>query len=166
SVDLWIRSPVDDADLEVNLSEVRPDGQEMFIQSGWLRASLRRLSAKATELWPDHAYRKEDEAMLVPGVWTFARVGTAGFSHVLGAGSRLRVAVDTPGDSRARWQFALKTFPGTVRYDIAHSAAHPSSVALPVLPGVTAPSPLPPCPSLRAQQCRAFADYKNTPAAP
>ena len=32
---------VDDADLEVNLTEVRPDGQEMYVQSGWLRASYR-----------------------------------------------------------------------------------------------------------------------------
>src|SRR6185503_17119524 len=146
SVDLWIRSPVDDADLEVNLSEVRPDGQEMYIQSGWLRASLRKLSATATELWPDHTYRKEDEALLVPGQWTEARVGIAGFSHVFRAGSRVRIVVDTPGDSRVRWQFSLKPFPGTVRYDVAHSSAQPSSVVLPVLQGMTAPSKLPPCP--------------------
>src|SRR5262249_10503770 len=107
SVDLWIRSPVDDADIEVNLSEVRPDGQEMFVQSGWLRASLRKLAASATELWPDHTYTKEDETLLVPGDWTQARVGVAAFGHVFRAGSRIRVMVDTPGDSRAAWQFAL-----------------------------------------------------------
>jgi predicted acyl esterase len=166
SVDLWIRSPVDDADLEVNLSEVRPDGQEMYIQSGWLRASLRKLSATATELWPDHTYRKEDLAPLVPGEWTAARVGIAGFGHVFRAGSQIRISVDTPGDSRVRWQFALKPFRGMVRYDVAHSSVHPSSVVLPVLPGVAAPSPLPACPSLRAQQCRAHAPYTNTKAAP
>jgi hypothetical protein len=166
SVDLWIRSPVDDADLEVNLSEVRPDGQEMFVQSGWLRASMRKPSATATELWPDHTYTQADAALLVPGEWTLARVGIAGFGHVFRAGSRIRVMVDTPGDSRARWQFALKQFPNPVSYDVAHSSAYPSSLVLPVLPGVVVPSPLPPCPSLRAQQCRAFAPYKNTPSAP
>ena len=45
---------VDDADVEVNLSEVRPDGQEMYVQSGWLRASHRALDPKSTELWPEH----------------------------------------------------------------------------------------------------------------
>ena len=166
SVDLWIRSPVDDADLEVNLTEVRPDGQERYIQSGWLRASLRKLSASATVLWPDHTYRQPDATPLVPGAWTQARVGIAGFSHVFRAGSRIRVTVDTPGDSRAAWQFALKPFPGKVLYDVGQSSAYPSSVVLPVLPGVAATTPLPPCPSLRGQQCRTHAPYVNTPSVP
>jgi hypothetical protein len=166
SVDVWIRSPVDDADIEVNLSEVRPDGKEMFVQSGWLRASLRELADEATELWPSHTFRKEHEAPLTPGEWTPLRVGIAAFSHAFRAGSRVRVAVDTPGDSRARWQFALKEFPGDVRYDVAHSSAYPSSVVLPVLKGVASGTPLPPCPSLRGQQCRDHVAYTNTPAAP
>ncbi len=166
SVDLWIRSQVDDADLEVNLTEVRPDGQERYVQSGWLRASLRKLAQSATELWPEHTYRQGDEALLVPHQWTPARVGIAGFSHVFRAGSRIRVSVDTPGDSRAAWQFGLKTFPGTVSYDIAHDATHPSSVVLPVLQAVSSSTPLPPCPSLRAQQCRAYAAYTNVPSSP
>jgi predicted acyl esterase len=166
SVDLWIRSPVDDADIEVNLSEVRPDGKEMFIQSGWLRASLRELAKEATELWPEPTFRKEHESPLTKGQWTPIRVGIAGFSHAFRAASRIRVAVDTPGDSRARWQFALKEFPGDVRYDVAHSSARPSSVALPVIKDAVSGAPLPPCPSLRGQPCRDHAVYTNTPAAP
>jgi len=166
SVDVWLRSPVDDADLEANLTEIRPDGQERYIQSGWLRASLRKLAPSATELWPEHTYRKEDEALLVPGEWTEARIGVAGFSHVFRKGSRIRVTVDTPGDSRASWQFALKPFPGAVTYDVAHSAMYPSSVALPVIQGAAITTPLPACPSLRAQQCRAYAPYTNVAASP
>jgi hypothetical protein len=37
-------------------------------------------------------------------------------------------------------------------------------VVLPVLTGVTAPSPLPAGPSVRGQQCRPYAAYVNTPA--
>lgn len=166
SVDLWIRSPVDDADVEVNLIDVRPDGQERYIQSGWLRASVRKLSDKSTALWPDPTYRAEDVAPLVPGEWTPARVGIAGFAHVFRTGSRVRVSVDTPGDSRARWQFALKTFPTAVTYDVAHNAAMPSSVVLPVIPNMTASTPLPDCPSLRGQQCRTYMPYTNVASAP
>ncbi|MFO0548750.1 MAG: CocE/NonD family hydrolase [Polyangiaceae bacterium] len=166
SVDLWVRAPVDDADLEVNLTEVRPDGQEMYVQSGWLRASLRALAPEATELWPEHTYRQSDEALLVPGEWTLVRVGIAGFSHVFRAGSRIRISVDTPGDSRAEWRFDLKQFPSAVAYDIGASVEHPSSIVLPVLTNVTSPTSLPPCPSLRGQQCRAFVPYTNVPAAP
>ena len=60
SVDLWLDSTVDDADLEVNLTEVRPDGQEMYVQSGWLRASYRELGPDATELWPAPTYQQQD----------------------------------------------------------------------------------------------------------
>ena len=45
SVDLWVRSSKPDVDLEVTISEVRPDGQETYVQSGWLRASQRALDA-------------------------------------------------------------------------------------------------------------------------
>ena len=166
SVDLWVRSPVDDADLEVNLLEVRPDGQERFVQSGWLRASLRKLATSATELWPEHTYREPDEALLVPGAWVEARVGITAFSHVFRSGSRIRVTVDTPGDSRASWQFGLKTFPGEVRYDVGHDAGHASSVVLPVLEGVAIDTALPACPSLRGQQCRAYTPYNNVAASP
>ena len=36
-----------DTDLEVTFSEIRPDGQEIYVQSGWLRASHRALDASA-----------------------------------------------------------------------------------------------------------------------
>jgi len=166
SVDLWLRSPVDDADLEVNLSEIRPDGQEMFVQSGWLRASVRKLGASSTELLPEPTYQEADAAPLVPGEWTSVRVGTAAFGHVFRKGSRIRISIDTPGDSRARWTFDLKPFTGDVQYDVAHSSMYPSSVVLPVLAGKSATTPLPPCPSLRGQQCRVYQPYMNVPAMP
>ena len=46
SVDLWLRSSADDTDLQVTLTEIRPDGLETYVQSGWLRASHRKLGRK------------------------------------------------------------------------------------------------------------------------
>ncbi len=168
SVDLWVRSPVDDADLEANLSEIRPDGQERYVQSGWLRASLRALGPDSTPLWPSPTFLEQDAAPLVPGEWSEARVGIPAFAHVFRAGSRIRISVDTPGDSRAAWTFVLKTFSGPVSYDIGHDAAHPSSIALPVvvIAGAPVATPLPPCPSLRGEQCRDYQPYANVPSAP
>ncbi len=166
SVDLWLNSPVDDADLEVTLSEVRPDGSEVYVQSGWLRAGHRKPGPKATPLWPAQTLEEGAWAPLPPGEWTPVRVGTAGFGHVLRASSRLRVSVDTPGGTRADWRFALKPFPAAVAYAVGHDAAHPSKVVLPRLLGVTAPAGLPPCPSLRGQPCRAYRPYTNSPATP
>ena len=42
-VDLWVKSTEANTDLQVSLTEVRPDGQEMYVQDGWLRASNRKL---------------------------------------------------------------------------------------------------------------------------
>ncbi|HUS67533.1 MAG TPA: CocE/NonD family hydrolase C-terminal non-catalytic domain-containing protein, partial [Kofleriaceae bacterium] len=164
SVDLWLKSPVDDADLEVNLIEVRPDGSEMYVQSGWVRAGHRKPGPDATELWPAPTYMEKDWAPLPIDTWTEVRVAIAGFGHVFRTGSRIRVTVDTPGDSRAEWRFANKPFPAGTRYAIGHDQAHPSSVALPLIDGMAAPTPLPACPSLRGQPCRPHAAYANTPA--
>ncbi len=171
SVDFWIRSlaaDVTDADLEVNLTEVRADGQERYVQSGWLRASFRKLTAAATDLWPEPSLEQSDTAPLVVGQWTKVRVAIAGFGHVFRKGARIRIAIDTPGDSRASWRFSLKTWPHPVSYDVAHAADYPSSVALPVISGAQLPvtAAIPACPSLRGQQCRAFVDAANTPAVP
>ncbi|MEW6433416.1 MAG: CocE/NonD family hydrolase [Myxococcota bacterium] len=163
SVDLWLSSPVDDADLEVTLSEVRPDGQEVYVQSGWLRAGHRKPGPAATDFWPAQTLTEAAWSPLRPGEWTRTRVGTAGFAHVLRAGSRVRVSVDTPGGVRADWRFALKTFDGPVTYGVGHDAAHPSRVVLPRLEGVTAPVGAPPCPSLRGQPCRTHEAFANTP---
>lgn len=164
SADLWVRSTVDDADLEINLTEVRPDGQEMYVQSGWLRASFRALGADSTALWPSPTYLEKDAAPLPAGEWSLVRVPIPGFGHVFRAGSRLRVSVDTPGDSRAEWRFHLKTFPGEAWHSVGHSSAQPSSIALPLVPGVAVPTPLPACPSLRGQQCRPYKPVPNVAA--
>jgi hypothetical protein len=95
-------------------------------------------------------------APLPIGEWAQVRVGTAGFAHAVRAGSRVRLSVDTPGGVRSEWRFANKTFDGTVTYEVGQDSAHPSQVVLPRLVGVKAQSPLPPCPSLRGQPCRAW----------
>lgn len=161
SVDLWVRSTADDADLEVTLSEIRPDGNEMYIQSGWLRTSLRALADDATELRPTKTWREEDLAPLTPGEWVEARVEVFAFAHVFRAGSKIRVSVDTPGNSRAEWRFNLKTFTEDVDISIGHSATYPSSLVLPVIPGAEIPNPMPPCPSLRGQMCRPYTAFEN-----
>jgi len=163
SADLYVQSNVDDADLQVTISEVRPDGKEMYVQSGWLRASYRALAQSATELWPEHTWLYADTAPLPSGQWTLVRVPIAGFGHAFRAGSKLRLTIDTPGGTRAEWRFQLKTFPNGATHSIGHSSIAPSSVALPLLAGETVPTPLPPCPSLRGQPCRDYAPFVNRP---
>src|SRR3712207_8198011 len=41
---LWVRSSTRDVDLQATISEVTPDGHETFVQNGYIRASMRKLS--------------------------------------------------------------------------------------------------------------------------
>lgn len=84
--------------------------------------------------------------------------------HVFRAGSRIRIQIDTPGDSRELWEFLLLETRTDIRHSIAHQAAHPSSVVLPVIEGALVPvdAELPTCPSLRGQPCHVYEPYVNT----
>ncbi len=163
SVDLWIRSTATEADLEVSLTDVRPDGQEGYVQSGWLRASHRHLSDTSTELLPVHTHLEADAEDLAPGEWTEARILLMPFAHVFRAGSRIRVSVDTPGASRAEWQFILADLDDQVRHSVAHSSEQPSSVVLPIVSGVDVPTERPACNALRGQPCRDYVPSDNAP---
>jgi hypothetical protein len=161
SIDLHIQSTAQDADLEVILSEVRDDGNETYVQAGWLRASQRFLSPQATLYRPVKTHREADARTLPAGEWAAARVELFPFAHVFRAGSRIRIQIDTPGDSRELWRFMLLEYEEEVTNYVAHSALHPSSVLLPVIPDVEVPTDPPPCPGLRAQPCRAWEPYYN-----
>ncbi len=47
---------------------------------------------------------------------------------------------------------------------IANSAQMPSKVLLPVVPGVSVPTALPPCPGLRAEPSRSYQAFVNRTA--
>ena len=155
SVDLWLRSSATDTDLETTLTEIRPDGHEVYVQNGWLRASHRALDASAsTALQPSHSDAEADAAPLPAGQFVEARVALFPFAHVFRPGSRLRITVEAPGGNRPFWTFADLPANGSVVNEVAHSVGHASKVVLPVIPNASAPTAAPPCGTLRGQPCR------------
>jgi predicted acyl esterase len=156
SVNLFLRSTAPDTDVEVTLTELRPDGQEIYVQNGWLRASHRALSPSSTKLQPVHPDTSASAKPLPQGKFVSARVALFPFAHIFRAGSRLRITVEAPGGNRPFWAFGDLAANGTVINDIAHSKGHESSVVLPVIPNPPAgiPAAYPPCGSLRGEPCR------------
>lgn len=154
-VDLWLGSDAPDVDVQVTVSEIRPDGTEVYVQSGWLRASHRRLDeSRSTPLQPYHTHLEADAEPLPEGELAELNVELFPFAHVFRAGSRLRVTIDAPGGTRPAWRFdAIAAPPGTMNR-IGLGGATPSRITLPVVdvPGV--PEAPPPCPGLRGQPCR------------
>jgi uncharacterized protein len=162
SVDLWLQSSALDTDLQVTLTEVRPDGKETYVQSGWLRASDRALAPDATTLRPVHPFTEAAVRPVYQGRFVTARVELFPFAHVFHKGSRLRVIIDAPGATRPRWQFDALPANATVVNQIGRGVKSPSSIVLPVVSGANLPDlGLPPCPSLRGQPCRTTAVIDN-----
>jgi len=158
SVDVWLRSSAADVDLEVLISEVRPDGQETYVQSGWLRASHRKLDRDAsTDLQPVHTHTRADSAPLPEGRVTLVRVPVFPFGHAFREGSQVRVVIQAPGGNRPRWAFDALPAEGSVVNEVSLGGRTPSRVVLPVVGGIEVTTPLPPCPALRGQPCRTYA---------
>lgn len=158
SVDLWIAADAEDVDLQVTLSELRPDGKEMLVQSGWLRASHRALDEGASiPLRPRHLHTAVSVAKLTPGERTPLRVELFPFAHVFRKSSKLRLSISGPGGAVNAWPWALDSLPGGFRVRIIHDQdIHPSSVVLPVVNPVdlTLPAALPHCDKVTLQPCR------------
>ena len=157
AVHAWIRAKAPDVDLQVTVSEVRPDGKETYVQSGYLRASMRKLDQrKSTLLEPILSLRREDSAKLPKGRFSKLIVPLYYQGHMYRAGSRIRVTVSAPGGDQPVWAFAETVPRHNTMVTIALSHKRPSRLILPFVPGVSAPTPLPPCPALRGEPCRAF----------
>ena len=153
SLDLWLSSTASDTDLQVTLTEVRPDGQETYVQRGWLRASHRKLDpARSTALRPYHTHLRADAQPLERLAPTFMRVEVFPFAHAFRAGSRLRLWIDAPTSHTGFWAFAPHPEP-TVN-TVLHDPDHPSRLVLGRLPRERAEAPLPECDVLRNQPCR------------
>ena len=78
------------------------------------------------------------------------------------AGSRIRITITAPNGDQPIWSFS-ETQPkkGNPTVAIARSKSMPSSLVLPVVPGVNVPTGLPPCPGLRGEPCRAYQAFVN-----
>ena len=162
ALQLWVRSSARNVDLQATISEVRPDGDEAFVQGGWLRTGGRKLDReRSTLLEPVPSFRKRDAKTLPKGRWVKVTIPLYYQGHVYRAGSRIRVIVSAPGGDQPTWAFAEAKPNGTPWVAVAHSREQPSRLVLPVVDGVEAPAGLPPCPGLRGQPCREYAPLDN-----
>ena len=162
SLDIWVKSSARDTDFQVTLSEVRPDGNETYVQNGWLRGSHRKLYPKrSTALDPVPTHLKKDAAPLSKRRYVLVRVPIYPVAHAFRAGSRIRVTVQAPGGDRPRWDFDTVD-KGNTRNTVALGGARASSLVLPVLAGATAKgTPLPPPTALRGEPNRAYKTASN-----
>jgi predicted acyl esterase len=158
----WVRSSKPNVDLQATVTEVRPDGKETFVQNGWLRANERKLdAAKSTPLEPVLSLRARDVRPMPRKRFAELTIPLYYQGHAYRAGSRIRVTITAPNGDQPIWAFGETQPKGTAQVAIAYSKRMPSSLTLPVVPGVTVPTGLPPCPGLRAEPCRDYRPFTN-----
>lgn len=161
SMDVYLKSSAKDTDLQVTISEVRPDGQETYVQNGWLRASHRKLGKDSTALDPKPTHLKRDAAPLPKGEYSLVRVPVFPVVHVFRAGSRIRVTIEATGGDRPRWDFDTVDH-GTTQNTILLGGPTPSKFVLGVVAGATAKgTPLPAPTALRGEPTRTYEAASN-----
>ncbi len=172
AVYVWVRSSTSDVDLQATVSEVRPDGNETFVQNGWIRASERKLSTgshnefdtPSTVVDPIPSFTKADVAPMPAGKFVEIAIPLYYEGHVYRAGSRVRVTISAPNGTQPVWSFGQTVPNGAATVSIAFSTSMPSSLTLPVVPDVQVPTSLPACPSLRNEPCRPYQPIVNNGA--
>jgi predicted acyl esterase len=171
AVNVWVKSSTPDVDLQATVSEVRPDGNETFVQNGWIRGSERKLATTAdnmfkqspTPLEPIPTFRASDLQPVPADAFVPVTIPLYFQGHVYRAGSRIRVMISAPNGTQPVWSFSQTQPEGTTaNVSIAFGPAMPSSLTLPVVAGVNVPTGLPPCPSLRNEPCRAYQAFVNS----
>ncbi len=157
AVQLWVRSSTPNVDLQATITEVRPDGKETFVQNGWVRGNERKLdAAKSTPLEPVLSLRESDVAAMPADQYVEVTIPLYYQGHAYRTGSRVRVTISAPNGDQPIWSFGETEPSGTATVSIAHSNQMPSRLLLPVVPGASVPTGLPPCPGLRGEPCREY----------
>lgn len=162
SLDLWLKSNKPNTDLQVTMTEVRPDGKETLVQGGWLRTSHRKVNPRmSNKVNPVQTWLNKDRAKLKKGKFNYTRVQVYPVAHMFRAGSKIRVILSAPGGDRTIWNFDTIE-KGKTRNTISIGGKKPSKLVLPVIPGVDAQgTPLPEPTALRGQPSRDYQPASN-----
>jgi predicted acyl esterase len=170
AINLWVESSTPDVDLQATVSEVRPDGNETFVQNGWIRASERKLATTSenmfdqapTPVQPIPTFLASDVQAMPAGEFVPVTIPLYFEGHVYRAGSRIRVTISAPNGTQPVWSFSQTQPEGsTANVSIAFGPGMPANLTLPIVPGVSVPTGLPACPSLRNEPCRPYQAFAN-----
>ena len=161
-VDLYLRAGSTDTAVQATITEVRPDGFEQRVQCGWHRPIHRVEDVdQSDDLRVDYTFAEKDSAPLEIGEWLSFRLPIYPFAHVFRPGSRIRLAISSPGRDHPFWCFDNPVTHGAA-HEVGRGGHHPSSLVLPVWPtdlGYDRDYPHPD--ALRGQPARPVKDIHN-----
>jgi uncharacterized protein len=169
AIQLWVESSTPDVDLQATVSEVDPEGNETFVQTGWMRASERALAKTGTnnifkqaptQLEPIPTFK--NNTPIPAGKFVKVTIPLYFEGHAYRAGSRVRLTIAGPNGTQPIWStYSPQPESGTAQVSLEFSSSKQANLALPIVPGVSVPTAQPACPSLRNEPCRPYQAYVN-----
>jgi predicted acyl esterase len=156
AVEVWAKSSTPDVDFLATVSEVRPDGKEVFVQNGWMRASERKLATNEnnlfkqmpTQVQPIPTELASDVQPMPSNEFVPVVIPLYFEGHPYRAGSSIKVTLQAPNGTQPIWSFSHTQPEGTTAsVSIAFAPNMPSSLTLATVPGLSVPTALPGCPS-------------------
>ena len=169
AIHVWVKSATRDVDLQATVSEVTPNGHETFVQNGYIRASERKLATGSNNIMkrassllePVPTMLAKDVRSMPKNKFVEVTIPLYYEGHAYRAGTRIRITIAAPNGAQPVWSFGQTRPAGTDKVSIAFSKSMPSSLILPVVPGITIPTAQPPCPGLRNEPCRTYVPFVN-----
>ena len=136
----------------VVLHDIDANGNTLYLQRDFLRASLRAIDAAGSTAEETlRSFNKVEE--LVPGQIYEMKLSIPPLGHVLRQGHSLELAIMAPSHiGQPNWGFMIVGEAG--RNTVYQSAQYPSSLTLSILPGEKAKAAAPPCGVMERQPCR------------
>jgi predicted acyl esterase len=132
------------------------------VQNGWVRGNMRKLDdTKSTLLEPVLSLREQDVSPMPTNRFVRVVIPLYYQGHVYRTGSRIRVRISAPNGDQPIWSFSETEPAGPAQVALGYGKKMPSRLILPVVPGVSVPTGLPPCPGLRGEPCRDYQPFTN-----
>jgi uncharacterized protein len=151
-ISFQVTSEQKDTDFMVAMHDISPAGDTLYLQRGFLRASMRALDpARSTPHRLFYAFTNPQQ--VVPGQRYEIKIGLPPLGHVFRRGHVIELVIMSPGATPTPdWGLMPVDLPG--RNTVHHSAEHAATLRLPIIPGLKAQAPPPPCGSTEFQPCR------------
>jgi putative CocE/NonD family hydrolase len=159
----WVTSDRDDTDFMVALHDVSPEGDTLYLQRGFLRASMRTIDQ--TRSAPHHLFLPFSRvAKVTPGTPYEVKFSMPAVGHVFRKGHQMELVIMAPSATPTPdWGLMPLDLPG--RNTVHHAPSRGATLRLPVVPGLRAQAPPPACGSTEFQPCRQAPRQAPTSAA-
>ena len=158
TLNLWVKASTPVVDLQATITEVRPDGKEEYVTSGFLRSTWQVDSPASTSLFTDPVYLPQASRNLSASQYRLVRIPIDPIAQTFRTGTELRVVLSAPGGDRPAWTF--DSIDAGQQATVGLGGVTPSSLTVNVAPAyATATDPV--CGTLRGQPCRAYTPENN-----